>query len=230
MTTGFMSAKERMDHVNSLEAPEALLEEDRKVLNLYSEGELMKTIAEYVPQCTDHIGYPQENVVGDLRLLMLGVACAIAAYASIMLKFPQDATMLKWCVVAFFAVITASMIYERAVAKNALLILKAPYGTGERLFYDLSFDRHSAQVTMGVSDRRGDLLLHHRTVGDYFEADGTIMSENIFEDVRKLLIDFEKGKRTEQQQPPKQKGSPWQQQGGGKSKPRSPASKDKKRK
>jgi len=170
-----------------LEKPNLPEYEERRCLNLYSESELLRSVAEYINDCMLALGYEEDTTFTNARLGVTGLACAIALVASVALKFPQHAFYLGIAVALFFSLLFLLFLMDLIIVKNSIMVVKDR--KNGRFFIDAHIERWTGDVALSI--RTADGVFPNRTsVGNHFDEDGFFVTRSIFSQLKSVLNDF----------------------------------------
>ncbi|KFG50627.1 microsomal signal peptidase 25 kDa subunit [Toxoplasma gondii p89] len=169
---------------------QSILSNMRRVSNLYSEMELLRVVEDYVTDCMVHLGYQEHRLFSNIRLLVATFACCIAAYASFGIPVATDGPSLKLSIAAFFGSLLVLLLVETLWVKNAIACFKDK--DGDCFFIDSHIDRSSNELVLAIRQKS----LHLSTasnVGRFFDSKGYLLIDTLYEELTKLLQDFENG-------------------------------------
>jgi len=159
--------------------------DERRCLNLYSETELSKNIADYITDCVAALGYEEDTTYSNARLLLTGSACAIAIVATLCLKFPEHRLYMALCVVAFFVLLFLLFLLDMFVIKNSIIAIKTKNG---RFFIDLSIERGSGDMSLSLrSSNRTVPCECKRKLEQHFDEEGYFVPSSIFDQLKTVL-------------------------------------------
>eukprot|EP00921_Rhytidocystis_pertsovi_P003779 GHVQ01006559.1.p1 GENE.GHVQ01006559.1~~GHVQ01006559.1.p1 ORF type:complete len:233 (+),score=38.53 GHVQ01006559.1:132-830(+) len=176
--------------VRLYEKPDMPDYERRRVINLYSETEIVRNVADYVSDCLMAMGYEEDHFYTNVRIAITGLACAVALYATIWIPFPHEANKLRWFVVLFFGLLSALFLVEASCVKNAIISVKDKYG--KAMFIDGYMSKMDGQFVLAA--RQGSKNTTNAAyVGTFFDSDGFLVTDCVYSELRKLLVDFECG-------------------------------------
>eukprot|EP00922_Rhytidocystis_sp_ex-Travisia-forbesii_P058253 GHVS01086136.1.p1 GENE.GHVS01086136.1~~GHVS01086136.1.p1 ORF type:complete len:212 (+),score=40.97 GHVS01086136.1:926-1561(+) len=183
----------RLKQITKPELPDYQI---RKVVNLYSEAELMRNLADYISDLLLALDYTEDYTFTNLRILLTGLSCLFALYATAVVSFPDQILQLKYSVLAFFGVLGVLFVIEATTVKSAIIAIRNK--KGDRLFIDGHLDRSEGQVVFGIRASNKTELTRAPYVGLFFDKNGMLVTDAIFDEMRQLLLDHESGKRDDQ--------------------------------
>mmetsp|Transcript_36749 Transcript_36749/g.84609 ORF Transcript_36749/g.84609 Transcript_36749/m.84609 type:complete len:178 (-) Transcript_36749:80-613(-) len=162
--------------------------EAKKASNLYSKTDLVKALSEYLNDALPRVGFQEDHMWANVRIAICLVCCLFGLYAQFGTKFPQDRLTLGGCVLGYFSFSTLLYVVDYWVIKQSVMCLKLG---GERVFVDIVMPSFSPEVTVMLrSGTRKESF--KKSVNTYFDSDGFLRQENIFNDVTDLSRTFEK--------------------------------------
>eukprot|EP00922_Rhytidocystis_sp_ex-Travisia-forbesii_P019532 GHVS01028891.1.p1 GENE.GHVS01028891.1~~GHVS01028891.1.p1 ORF type:complete len:194 (+),score=21.40 GHVS01028891.1:232-813(+) len=185
--------------LKSMQKPELPDYEARKVVNLYSESELVRNLADYISDVLLSMGNIEDYTFTNIRIVLTGICCLLALYATVGVGFPDGVTQLKITVASFFTVLLVLFAIEATTVKSAIIAIRTP--NRERLFLDGRLDRTDGQFVLGIRrNNEGIELSNSLYIGLLFDVDGMMQTDAVFKLVHKLMLDFESGKRDDKKQ------------------------------
>eukprot|EP00070_Physeter_catodon_P048523 XP_028355417.1 uncharacterized protein LOC114487724 isoform X2 [Physeter catodon] len=158
--------------------------------NLYSETELLRLLGDYTADCVTFLGYKEDRFFSNLRLGLASLACCIAAYGCFFLPPLADPRVLRLCIVAFFGTLLLLLVVESIYVKNAIACFKNK--EGKSFFIDSHLDRRTKDLTLAIRQNKNSLSVYSN-VGKFFDSQGYLLIDTVYEHVCKLLQDFERG-------------------------------------
>eukprot|EP00922_Rhytidocystis_sp_ex-Travisia-forbesii_P071088 GHVS01106088.1.p1 GENE.GHVS01106088.1~~GHVS01106088.1.p1 ORF type:complete len:190 (-),score=28.19 GHVS01106088.1:17-586(-) len=163
--------------VKNAEKPELPDYEARKVVNLYSESELVRNLADYISDVLLSMGNIEDYTFTNIRIVLTGICCLLALYATVGVSFPDGVTQLKITVASFFTVLLVLFAIEATTVKAAIIAIRTP--NGERLFLDGRLDRSDGQFVLGIRRNNDGIELSNSLyIGLLFDADGLNTNKN----------------------------------------------------
>mmetsp|Transcript_60289 Transcript_60289/g.111824 ORF Transcript_60289/g.111824 Transcript_60289/m.111824 type:complete len:176 (+) Transcript_60289:49-576(+) len=164
--------------------------EPKKATNLYSKTDLVKALSEYLNDALPRGGFQEDHWWANIRIVICAICCSFGLYAQFGTKFPQDRLILGGCVLGYFSFSAVLYVIDYWVVKQSVMCLKLG---GERVFVDIIMPSFSPEVTVMLrsSSRKESFK---KSVKEYFDSDGFLRQENVFNDVTDLTKTFEKKK------------------------------------
>lgn len=170
---------------------------------------LDETLFDVIKEC----GYEENTYWGNIKLVIMAAACAIAAFAQFNpWEFPDNRWVLGACCVAYATLSIVLQVIVSFVDQDYVLFCHPKTGSqiqaekikGVGIRANLeSFDHHytlSVQTLHDKSDTTGTqdkplveckLSSEKTSIGNYFDTNGYFYEEEFAEEVKKLLKDFE---------------------------------------
>lgn len=184
-------------HRHDILIPQAKEWDIRKCPNLYSESEIIKMICEYISDVIgmDGRSFKQDTYFMNMRLLFGFIGIAFASYASIAVSFEKQKILLGFCAGMFFFCMILLYLMEIFWVHGASVTFFDKKNV--RRFLDVSLDRKASSISLRL--RTGNPKVSPsstRTIylGRLFDADGHLVTEEIYTNLVTLNDDFTSGK------------------------------------
>jgi len=160
----------------------------KKLGSLYSKTDILKAVGEYCIDALPQVGYPEDHFWTNVRILLSMVCCAFGCWGQFGTKFPKDWVILAGCVAGYFVFAGVITVLDYIVVKQAVMCTKL--SNGEIVFIDANLPMFSTEFTLTA--RGSSKKIDHKVdVTHYFDSDGVLRQEHLFNDLTQLLKKFE---------------------------------------
>eukprot|EP00919_Chromeraceae_sp_WS-2016_P064135 GHVR01151746.1.p1 GENE.GHVR01151746.1~~GHVR01151746.1.p1 ORF type:complete len:225 (+),score=44.21 GHVR01151746.1:45-677(+) len=175
-----------------------------RVLNKYSEVDLLKYINEYICELFWSIPdkYPEARLIPFTRIAVNFIAVMFGFIGQFAFRFPQQSFYIILTVMAFtfFAVLVSWMDFF--LIKESTFFLK---DNNRTLSFDVFIPRWSGELNFRCRDMTGvdwlggcpptHTLTHTNCVSKFFDVDGYLSHHAVFVEVTRQMESFMKGQR-----------------------------------
>lgn len=160
-----------------------------RVLNLYSEMELLRTITDFTTEVILSSDYEEDFRYTNLRIGLTCLACLVALYATALVPFPEGRLQLACLVGIFFSLLLVLFLVESFIVKSAIICVKDKF-RGRRMFVDADLRRVQAQLLL-TARQGSSIVTREAYIGSLFDRKGYLVSSVLREHVQRLLLDYE---------------------------------------
>mmetsp|Transcript_60054 Transcript_60054/g.152391 ORF Transcript_60054/g.152391 Transcript_60054/m.152391 type:complete len:186 (-) Transcript_60054:47-604(-) len=161
--------------------------EEKVVGALYSKTDIVKTLAEYYNDALPRCGYVEDHFWTNIRIILCMICCGFGLYAQFGTKFPQDRSVLMMCVLAYFAVSSVLAALDFWIMSISVMCIKLGE---ESVFLDVNLPAFESKLTTSLRSSKRTVSVEN-SVGLYFDSDGLLCQENVFNDFASLVAKWE---------------------------------------
>lgn len=170
--------------------------DDYTVIGLYSPGDLLRALTEFINDVSPEIRYEYEedHFWTDVRIGLGCICSAIALYAWFGTKLPDDREITLACVVGYFFFSCCIYYLDVSIIRNTAICLRRK--DGSRLHIEVSMPNFSPEPEgpeICIELRTNTGLSHSASKGvsAYFDKEGYLDQAAFFADLKNLVIAIE---------------------------------------
>ncbi|EER20347.1 hypothetical protein Pmar_PMAR010082 [Perkinsus marinus ATCC 50983] len=158
--------------------------EPRAAGNLYSSYEIVKAVNDFFGEALPALGYIENTSLPWMRIVLMTMACTAGVIGQFFLKFPADASLLRFCVLGYFLFSGITCVVDMLWMKSSGMQI-SDRETGERIFVDVEMPGFGSNLVLRLRSYQSNLSEEIReSIGNYFHEDGEL-------DGQKLLTRFD---------------------------------------